>query len=138
MPSVISYQKFINEQITREINLPTDASGQRLGQEIATVNGITYVSLPDGAKLPADQPAEIAASIKPVALNVALRQQLADASPRVLFIRNMVATKIAARYSMTDEIKLLRTAPSAEFESYNAYVEDCRAEGRAMKAALGL
>ena len=138
MPSVISYQKFINEQITREINLPTDASGQRLGQEIATLDGITYVSLPDGAKLPADQPAEIAASIKPVTMTAALRQQLADASPRVLFIRNRVATKIAARYSMTDEIKLLRTAPSAEFESYNAYVEDCRAEGRAMKAALGL
>lgn len=138
MPSLISYRKYIDERITREINLPTDAAGQRLGQEIATLDGITYVSLPEGVKLPGNQPTEIAASITPVTLTAALRQQLADASPRVLFIRNRVAAKIAARYSITDEIKLLRTAPSAEFESYNAFAEECRAEGRAMKAELGL
>jgi hypothetical protein len=49
-----------------------------------------------------------------------------------------VAAKIAEQYTTGDEIKLLRTAPSAEFEVYNAYVEDCRAWGRAQRAALGL
>lgn len=138
MPSLISYRKYIDEQITRELILPMDANAQHLGQEIATVDGITYVSLPDGVTLPKDQPAEIADSIKPVTLDAALRQQLADASPRVQFIRNRVAAKIAARYKITDEIKLLRTAPSTEFEVYNAYAEDCRTEGRAQKALLGL
>jgi len=39
-------------------------------------------------------------------------------------------------YSIEDEIKLLRTAPSPEFELWNAYVEDCRSWGRAQKALL--
>lgn len=138
MPSIISYQKYIDERVTREISLPVGVDNQPLGREIATVDGLTYVSLDDGAKLPATQYAEIVGSIQPVTLTPALRQALADASPRVRMIRTMVAAKIAERYAMSDEIKLLRTAPSAEFEQYNAYVEDCRAEGRVQKAVLGL
>ena len=138
MPSIISYQKYIDEQVTREIALPVGIDNQPLGQEIATLDGLTYINLDDGAELPATQHAEIVGSIQLVKLTPELRQALADASPRVRFIRAMVAAKIADRYAMTDEIKLLRTAPSAEFEQYNAYAEDCRAEGRAQKAKLGL
>lgn len=138
MPSIISYQKYIDERVTRELALPMGADNQPLGREIATVDGLTYVSLDDGAQLPATQYAEIVGSIQPVTLTPALRETLAAASPRVRMIRTMVAAKISERYAITDEIKLLRTAPSAEFEQYNAYVEDCRAEGRAQKAALGL
>jgi hypothetical protein len=39
---------------------------------------------------------------------------------------------------LADEIKLLRTAPSPEMQAYDAYAEECRAWGRAQKAALGL
>ena len=42
------------------------------------------------------------------------------------------------RQRIMNEIKLLRTAPSAEFEAYNAHAEACRAWGREQKAALGL
>jgi len=49
-----------------------------------------------------------------------------------------VQEMIAALYSLTDEIKLLRTAPSPEFAAYNAHAESCRAWGRAEKAKLGL
>jgi hypothetical protein len=105
--------------------------------EIATVDGITYVSLPDGATLP-EQPAEIAASVAPVTLTPMLTQQIKAASPQVAAIRKAVAEKIAEQYSLTDEIKLLRTAPSAEFEAYNAFAEDCRAWGAAKNAELGL
>lgn len=94
--------------------------------------------LPAGATLPSEQPEEIAASIEVVTLDPALRDDIANASPHVRLIRTTVAEKIAERYSLGDEIKLLRTAPSAEFEAYNAYAEDCRAWGRAQKALIGL
>ncbi len=103
------------------------------------MDGTTYVSLPDGVTLPTDQPAEIAASIvNPVALNDMLREAIKAASPQVRVINALVGEKIAEQYSLADEIKLLRTAPSAEFEAYNAHAEACRAWGRDQKAALGL
>lgn len=102
------------------------------------MDGITYISLPDGATLPADQPAEIAASVAEVTLTDALREAIKAASPQVRVINAMVGEKIAEQYSLADEIKLLRTAPSAEFEAYNAHAESCRAWGRDQKAALGL
>jgi len=132
VPTIISYQKHIEGPITQELNLP------QLGQEIATVDGITYVSLPDGVSLPADQPAAIAASISIMTLAAPLREQIKAASPQVRAINAMVAEKIAASYSLSDEIKLLRTAPSAEFEMYNAHAEACRDWGRQQKALLGL
>ncbi len=138
MSTLISYQKHIDALITRELSLPQDESHQRLGQEIATVDGITYVSLPDGVALPVDQPDEIAASIQTVTLSDALREAIKAASPQVRVINALVAEKIAEQYSLADEIKLLRTAPSAEFDAYNAHAEACRAWGRAQKAALGL
>ena len=138
MPTLISYRKHIDALITRELRLPEGENHQRLGQEIATLDGATYVSLPDGAVLPADQPDEIAASIETVTLTDTLREAIKAASPQVRLINTTVAEKIAASYSMADEIKLLRTAPSAEFEAYNAHAEACRAWGREQKAALGL
>lgn len=51
-------------------------------------------------------------------------------------INQAVRDKIRAVYSVEDEIQLLRTAPSPEFEVWNAYVEDCREWGRQQKAAL--
>lgn len=138
MPTLISYRKFINTTITREINLPEGANHQRIGTELATIDGTTYVSLPDGATLPASQPQEIAASIAEAAVTDTLREAIKAASPQVRVINAMVTEKIAASYSLADEIKLLRTAPSAEFEAYNAHAEACRAWGRVQKAALGL
>jgi hypothetical protein len=53
-------------------------------------------------------------------------------------IQQRVVDAIRARYSVDDEIKLLRIAPSAKTDAWNAYVEDCRAWGRAERAKLGL
>ena len=138
MPTIVRYRKFINQNITREINLPEGENHQRLGTELATIDDVTYISLPDGVTLPSEQPEEIASSIETVTLTPTLREAIASASPHVRLIRALVQEKIAAAYSMADEIKLLRTAPSAEFEAYNAFAEDCRAWGRDQKAALGL
>jgi len=136
MPTLIAYAKYIDPLVTRELILPRDGSGQPLGQEIATIAGTTYVSLPDGAVLPGGQPAEIAASIQTVTPDAALREAVLAASPLAQVIEHMVAAKIGERYSTGDELKLLRNARSAEYEAYHAYAEECRAWGRDQKAAL--
>ena len=119
--------------------MPEDpATRQRLGTELATIDGVTYVALPDGATLPGEQPQEIAANVAPVTLTDAQRDAIKAASPHVRLINERVREAIAERYSFADEIKLLRTAPSPECIAYNAYAEECRAWGRAEKAKLGL
>lgn len=139
MNTIIAYRKFINTTITRELRLPADADNHQLGTELATLaDGVTYVCLPDGAVLPTSQPDEIAASIQTVTLTPAQIAEIKAASPHVRLINRNVSDMIAAEYSLADEIKLLRTAPSLEFEAYNAHAETCRAWGRAEKAKLGL
>lgn len=129
---IYQYRQITDQYTTHRLNAPEG------GTELATIDGITYVHIPDGVDLPADQPAEIAASIQAVAVDAVLREKISHASPHAQLIRCRVAEKIAQQYTAGDEIKLLRTAPSAEFEVYNAYVEDCRAWGRAQRAAIGL
>lgn len=135
MTYIYSYQKYIDSIRTVEIRLPEGENNQRIGTELATIGEVTYVSLPDDAVLPA-QPDEI--MVSEVTLTPELKSEISQASPHVRLINQRVSDKIAERYSMGDEIKLIRTAPSAEFEAYNAYAEDCRAWGRAEKAKLGL
>jgi len=140
MPTIITYKKYIDPQVTRELRMPVDANLHPIGVELATlIDGLTYVSLPDGVGLPVDQPVEIAASIvNPVTLSAIKLAELKMESPHVRLINQRVAEGISERYTLADEIKLLRTAPSTEFNTYNAFVEDCRAWGRAEKAKIGL
>lgn len=135
MNVIYSYQKFIDSQRTVEIRFPEDENHQRIGQEIANINGTTYVSIPADATLPT-QPVEI--NVVAVEVTPELKNDLQAASPQVRWINDQVRMKIEAVYSMSDEIKLIRTSPSAEFEAYNEFAESCRAWGRAEKAKLGL
>ena len=139
MTSIISYQKHITLEITRELRLPDGEQHERIGTELATIDGTTYVCLPDGATLHFGQPIEIAASIvNPVTLTDTLRDQIKAASSHVHLINQRVVERIRELYSMDDEIKCLRLAPSAETTAYNDHAEACRAWGREQKAALGL
>jgi hypothetical protein len=111
-----------------------------LGTELATLDdGTTYVVLPDGAVLPTEQPPEIAGSIvQGVTLTADQVSAIKAGSPHLRLIDQRVRDQIADRYTTSDEIKMLRLAPSAESTAYNAYVEACRDWGRAERAALGL
>lgn len=102
--------------------------------ELGELEGWHYVSVPEAAALP-EQPTEI--DWQRVTLDAELRARLMATSRTVQLINAEVVARIRALYSVDDELKLLRTAPSAEFELYNAYAEDCRAWGREQKAALG-
>ena len=135
MSYIVRYQKFIDADRTVEIRLPEGEGTERIGSELATIGEVTYVSLPDGAVLP-QQPVEI--TVEPVTLTTDLREQICAASPLVRLINTNVVAMIRERYTVDDEIKLLRTAPSEEFDVYNEYVEACRAWGRDQRMALGL
>jgi hypothetical protein len=145
MPTIYSYQKYIDNFTTRYIKLPEslELHGQ-IGTELAVLNGLTYVCLPDGYTLPVDQPVEIASSIVAVKLTPELSAAIAAASPHVALIRTRVKDKIAEKYTLTDEVGMLRgkaQAPSATnstFDKYNTFVELVRAWGEAEKAKLGL
>ena len=130
------YRKHIDALITRELRRP-EIDRQAVGVELAVIDDYTYVALPDGAALP-EQPSEIAASVETVTLTAQLKDALKAASPHVRLIRRRVHAAIRERYSIEDELQLLRTAPSPEAAAYNAYVEECLSWGRAERAKLGL
>lgn len=136
MASIVSYQKFIDSGRTVEIALPEDEeTHQKIGTELATIDGITYVSIPDGFALP-KQPKEI--KVLPVTLSQLIKDAIYAASPHIALINHRVKMQIAEKYSLEDEIKLLRTKPSDAFTAYNADVEAIRALGKEKKLALGL
>ena len=111
MTYIVSYQKFIDSERSVEMALPLSDGNHHTGQELATVDGITYVAIPDGATLP-DQPQEITVSI--VTLTPELKAQISANSPSAQLINQLVVKKIAEKYSINDEIKLIRTQPNAQ------------------------
>jgi hypothetical protein len=52
----VSYRPVTDAYTTYRLLLPTDGAGQPLGTEIAEIDGVVYVALPDGAILPAQHP----------------------------------------------------------------------------------
>lgn len=139
--SIVRYRKAFDSYTTYQLQ-PPDAPGasaagdQSHCTELCTLDdGYTYVSIPAEVSLP-EQPTQI--DVELVGVTPELRDQIKAASPHVQLINQRVQAAIAERYSLADEIKLLRTAPSPEMQAYDAYAEECRAWGRAEKARLGL
>jgi hypothetical protein len=119
--------------------------------ELCTLDGTTYVSLPDGVVLPTDQPAQIADSIQPVALDSALREAIKTASPHCQLISERMIEQIRAHYTIDDEMYFARIGvgsamglyqPAAdelqEMTVFGEFVEAVRQWGRDQRAALGL
>jgi hypothetical protein len=131
---IYAYGKFIDNLRTVEILLPVDGM-ERLGTELATVDGTTYVYLPDTATLPV-QPPEI--TVESVTLTPELLDAIKAASPHVRLINARVVEQIRLKYSLDDELGMLRRAPSDESSAYDTYVEECRAWGQTEKAKIGL
>ncbi len=102
---------------------------------MCTIDGVTYVSVPDDIAMP-EQNALITHAV--ATLTSELKEAIKAASTHVQLIDQRVREKIADAYPIHEEIKLLRTAPSTEFDAYNAFAEACRQWGRDQKTALGL
>lgn len=116
--------------------------------ELCTLDGVTYVSLPDGVTLP-DQPPEL--TIEPVALTPQLREAIKAASPHAQLIAERMETKIRAKYTLSDEQYFARIGVGAalglyafepgeqdELLAFGAFVEGVRQWGRDERAKLGL
>lgn len=145
---IFSYQKHIDNLRTVEIRLPENAEHQHIGTELATINGTTYVFLPDTDALP-DQPIEI--DVVPVALTDELRDQIKAASPHVQLINDRIKARIRERYDAEDEMYFARISIGAiigqytmepgeavRVAEYGVFVEGVRQWGRDEKAAMGL
>jgi len=99
MAYFISYKKYVTKTVTRDLSL-----GETNATELATIGGVTYVSIPDGAVLPSDQPAEIAGTITPVTLTPELAQKLIDAN---LYLQHLdAAGPSEAAWAATEKARL--------------------------------
>lgn len=116
--------------------------------EIATVDGMTYVAMPNDAVPPA-QPAEI--TLTPVTPDAALREAIKSASPHCRVIGEVMQEQIRAMYSAEDEMYFARIGigeargmyvfepgEEAALTEYGAHIESVRQWGRSERAKLGL
>ncbi|MDE2097814.1 MAG: hypothetical protein KGL39_11245 [Patescibacteria group bacterium] len=140
MPSIYSYQKIIDAVTTHLLALPEDATThQKVGTELCTIGGVTYVSIPDGYTLPAIQPSGITPTQLTLPIADPLYTEIFQASPHVQLINKQVRDMIAEKYQPSDEIRALRLGSADPgWAPYNTYVESCRAWGKNQKALLGL
>jgi hypothetical protein len=135
MTSIIKYQKITDEYTTHQLREPDYEDGADRCTELATIDGVTYVAVPDTVTLPA-QPSQI--TVTPVTVTTALRDQIKAASPHVKLINDRVVEKIREKYSAEDEIKMVWLGSGSDVDAYRTYVATCVAEGRYAKTALGL
>ena len=150
MTSIHAYRKHSTPHTTIQMALP-DSQGlddALYCTELCTLDGITYVAVPDGVTLP-PQPAEI--DVQPVVLTDALRDQIKAASPHVALIDRRMIEQIRASYSIDDEMYFARIGVGAAMGMYQPssdevhamtvfgeYVEAARQCGRVERAKLGL
>jgi len=148
---IIAYRKHITDDITRELRLPESAGHQPIGTELATVDGVTYVFIPDGADLPENQPPEISASIETVVISAVQRAQIKADSPHCWLISQRMVEMIRSHYSLDDEMYFARIGVGAatglyspteqelqEMTVFGEFVESVRQWGREQRALIGL
>lgn len=144
---IYSYKKHISALRTVEITLPVDGM-QRLGTELAAIDGTTYVHVPDSIALP-EQPSEI--DVVLVTLTTELIDAIKAASPHVRLVSERIKAKIRERYDAETEMYFARISIGAitgqytmepgeaeKVAAYGAYVEEVRQWGRDQRAAFGL
>ena len=104
--------------------------------ELCTVEGITYISVPDSVELP-KQSLEVMQTLSEVdGADIKTIDVIKQSSPHIQLINDRVVERIRFVYSLNDEIKMLRTAPSAESTTNSLFVEECRAWGKSEKKKL--
>ena len=93
MPSIVAYRKHSDKYTTYFLQTPEPAMDEEPATELCTIGGVTYVSLPDGMRLPEDQFPEIVDSIAPVVLTEKLAVEIAVASPHVWLANERAAAR---------------------------------------------
>ncbi len=151
MATIISYKKTSDDYTTYELRA-SDAhkDADIYCAELGTIDGLTYVSVPDGVTMPEQLP-QVAATLQTVTPTAELLAQIKAASPHCALISERMVQKIRARYSIDDEMFFARIglgsvlgvyrlppAEMAEIRAFGEFVEAVRQWGRAERAKLGL
>ena len=150
MTTIYSYQKVSTPHTVIQAVLP-DSTGVDDAvhcTELCTINGTTYLAVPDGVVLPS-QPPEI--TLSTVVLTPELRERIKAESPHSQFVGERMVQKIRAQYSVDDEMFFARIGVGAatgmytptsdelqEMTVFGEFVESVRQWGRAERAKLGL
>ena len=121
---------------------------EKIGVELATIDGVTYISLPDGEMLP-EQHEELI--IESVELTDELREAIKRSSSFCRMISEQCIAKIRERYSIDDEAYFSRIGVGAALGAYSfqpgereqllefgEFVESVRRRGREQRASVGL
>jgi hypothetical protein len=148
--SIVKYTKAADEFTEIVMRLPdsTGAEDEVHCTELCTIDGVTYVAVPDALTLP-EQPPEI--TVEAVELTPELKAAIRAASPHCAFIDERRQLKIRALYSPDDETYMTRIglkqalnagqmsqSEGAALMAYNAHVEACIAWAKGERAKLGL
>lgn len=122
----------------KQVELPAEAV------QLCEIEKSKYFTVPAKGLVPAKL-VEQDESGKNIELNAAVRPDypqivaaIKASSAQCVAINAAVVARIRERYSVDDEIMMLRIAPSVESAAWNDYVEECRSWGREQKAELGL
>lgn len=144
MATIYQYKKYIDTIRTVYIKLPEDV----VCNELAVIDGITYVSVPDNIELP-EQPLEIMVSVAEITDDLKLK--LRKESSHLQLIDKQFTEKLRKKYSIEDELYFCRIVSGFllgvyVFESdeqalaaeYQNYVEELREWARNERKKLGL
>lgn len=116
--------------------------------ELCTLDGITYVAVPEGVVLPDQQPEIV---LTTPSLPAELIDRIKAASPHVALTYTRTQDLIRSKYTVDDEAYFARIGVGAlmgayafepgeqdEMLAFGAFVEQARQWGRAERAKLGL
>ena len=145
---IYAYTKVSTPYTIIQMALPYEMDSENQCTELCTLDGVTYVSVPDSVTLP-DQPAEL--TITEATITPELRDQIKAASPHCRLITERMEMRISSKYSLSDEQYFARIGVGAalgaytfapgeqdELLAFGAYVEAARQWGRDERAKLGL
>ena len=145
---IYAYTKVSTPYTTIQMALPYEMDSENQCTELCTIDGVTYVSVPDSVTLP-DQPAEL--TITEATITPELRDAIKAESPHCRLITERMEMRISSKYSLSDEQYFARIGVGAalgaytfapgeqdELLAFGAYVEAARQWGRDERAKLGL
>lgn len=110
-------------------------------KELCTIGPTTYVAASESVAFAKQADAIKFAAVDGATLGSKLPETLSaieKALTQTAGINAQVVAKIRERYSIEDEIKMLRIAPAPEAAAWNDWVEQCLEWGRREKAKMGL
>lgn len=145
---IYAYTKVETPYTTIQMALPYEMDAENQCTELCTLDGVTYVSVPDSVTLP-DQPAEL--TITEATITPELRDAIKAASPHCALIAERMEARIRSKYSLSDEAYFARIGVGAalgvyqfdpgeqdEMLAFGAWVESARQWGHDERAKLGL